>query len=442
MNLVENQHIELKREVVDDLAKEIIAFANVDGGKIYIGVDDDGTIIGIDDPDAVSQKISNIVTESIDKDLKGYISIENEIIEGKNIIVIHIARGADRPYYLKSKGLMPSGVYVRVGTTKKPASDELIKRMIYESMDTSYERTVSENQELTFEYLQKKFKDKKKEFKMNALNFRNKDGMYNFAAFLFSDQNTYDIKCATYEKLSKVIFRDRELCEGSLVECLDKALLYAKYHNMTRGVITSSPARIDQKDYPGDSIREALINGIIHKDYYMNGSTRMEFFDDRVEIMSMGALQKGLSVDDMLDGTTAYKNPIIVRVFHILEYIEHYGTGILRIKEAYENYDNKPEFKVGDSYVRVTLYNTNYYEPVAREEVRTMTNAIIFPAGLTEQEKVVYEYLLKNNSITRKNVEIIVNVKYSRAGEIINGLLNKNIIIKEGNTKKSFYKLK
>ena len=75
------------------------------------------------------------------------------------------------------------------------------------------------------------------------------------------------------------MFRDREICDGSLVECLNKALIYAKYHNMTRGVITSNPARIDQKDYPGDSIREALINGIIHKDYYINGSTRLEFFD-------------------------------------------------------------------------------------------------------------------------------------------------------------------
>ncbi|HAN09586.1 MAG TPA: hypothetical protein DCP90_03120, partial [Clostridiales bacterium] len=71
--------------------------------------------------------------------------------------------------------------------------------------------------ELTFKYIEKKFTEMGKEFRPNALNFKNDDGKYNFAAFLFSDQNTYDIKCATYEGLNKIVFRDREICDGSLV---------------------------------------------------------------------------------------------------------------------------------------------------------------------------------------------------------------------------------
>ncbi|OGO84771.1 MAG: hypothetical protein A2Y24_04685 [Clostridiales bacterium GWE2_32_10] len=343
MKLVETQHIELKREIPTDLASEIIAFANTDGGKIYIGVEDDGTVVGVSDPDDVSQRISNILSYAIEKDLKGYVSIENEIIDGKNVIVIHIARGVDRPYYIKSAGLMPKGVYVRVGTTKKQASDELIKRMIHESMDMSYEGKVSPEQEMTFKYIEKKFAEMEKEFRPNALNFKNDDGKYNFAAFLFSDQNTYDIKCATYEGLNKIVFRDREICDGSLVECLDKALIYAKYHNMTRGVITSNPARIDQKDYPGDSIREALINGIIHKDYYINGSTRLEFFD--------------------------------------------------------------------------------------------------MPTGLTEQEKVIYAYVRKNGSVTRKEVSNILVIGETRAKTLIKQMINMGIIEKSGDNKNTMYKI-
>ncbi|MCT4612080.1 MAG: putative DNA binding domain-containing protein [Clostridia bacterium] len=439
MEFKESEYLELKREVTDDLAKEIIAFANTNGGKIYIGIDDNGKVIGVSKPDLVSQKVSNIITDSIDPDLMSSINIENLRIEGKEIIVIKILEGEDKPYAIRSKGLSSDGVYVRIGTTKKQASRELIRRMIFDSSGISYESIKSREQKLTFNYLEKKFRDKNMDYKFDVLGLKNDDGEYNFAGYLFSDQNTYDLKCATYEGLTKVIFRDREICEGSLLESLDKALLYAKYHNMTRGVITSNPQRIDQQDYPGDSIREALINGVIHKDYYMNGSTRLEFFDDRVEITSMGGLKKGMTKDDMLNGITSYRNPIIMRILHILEYIEHYGTGILRIKEAYDKFDNKPEFDTGKNYVRATLYNTNYYQPVKREETITITNVFDIPKGLTDQEVIIYKYIIEHESITRKEVESLLDVKNTRAKNILKSLMDKQIIVKVGVNKSIKY---
>lgn len=170
----------------DDIAKEIIAFANTDGGKIYIGIDDDGTVIGVIKPDEISQKISNIITDSIEKDLKGYISIENEIIGDKDVIVIHIAKGSDRPYYLKSKGIMPSGVYVRMGTTKKQASDELIKKMIFDSSKITFEKSTSPEQDLTFDYFTKKAKElgiKIDNVKLKNLGLVNVEGKYNLQPY-------------------------------------------------------------------------------------------------------------------------------------------------------------------------------------------------------------------------------------------------------------------
>ena len=126
----ESEIIELKREYTADIRKEIIAFANTNGGTIYIGIDDNGDIVGIDDCDALMLKIGNLVRDSIKPDITAFIRYDNLVEHDKNILKITVQRGTLRPYYIHSKGLKPSGVYVRQGFASVPASDMLIKDMI------------------------------------------------------------------------------------------------------------------------------------------------------------------------------------------------------------------------------------------------------------------------------------------------------------------------
>ena len=89
---------------MDEIKKEIIAFANCDGGKLYIGVQDDGTVVGVDDPDGVSLQISNMVRDAIKPDITMFVHYKTIEENGKDIVAVDIQRGTDRPYYLAKKG--------------------------------------------------------------------------------------------------------------------------------------------------------------------------------------------------------------------------------------------------------------------------------------------------------------------------------------------------
>ena len=111
----ESETVELKAVVISDIKKEIIAFANCDGGKLYIGVNDDGSILGVEDPDSVSLQISNMVRDSIKPDLTMFLHYDTIEEDCKAIVEVEIQRGTDRPYYIARKGMRPEGVYVRQG---------------------------------------------------------------------------------------------------------------------------------------------------------------------------------------------------------------------------------------------------------------------------------------------------------------------------------------
>ena len=100
----ESETVELKEVVVDDIKKEIIAFANCDGGKLYIGVRDDGTVVGLDNPDGTALQISNMVRDAIKPDITMFLHYETVEENEKKIVAIDIQRGTDRPYYIAKKG--------------------------------------------------------------------------------------------------------------------------------------------------------------------------------------------------------------------------------------------------------------------------------------------------------------------------------------------------
>ena len=99
----ESETVELKSVVVDDIKKEIIAFANCEGGKLYIGVQDDGTVIGLDDPDGAALQVSNMVRDAIKPDLTMFLHYETLNEDGKQIVAVDIQQGTERPYYIEKR---------------------------------------------------------------------------------------------------------------------------------------------------------------------------------------------------------------------------------------------------------------------------------------------------------------------------------------------------
>lgn len=188
MNLKESLTLEFKRELTDAIKREIIAFANTQGGELYIGVDDDGTIIGLDNADKVLESVSSMLHDGIQPDILVHTFLEIIELEDKEVVKISIARGARRPYHLKAKGMKPSGVFIRYGTSVTNASEENIRQMIIESDGINYETMRSIQQELTFTEAGAVFNEQNIKFgpeQMRTLGLITDDGYYTNLGLLF-----------------------------------------------------------------------------------------------------------------------------------------------------------------------------------------------------------------------------------------------------------------
>lgn len=195
MKLQESERTEFKSIVVTDIKKEIIAFANCDGGKIYIGIEDDGTVIGVEDSDSVALQVSNMVRDAIKPDLTMFLHYETKEIEQKQVVIIDIQRGTERPYYIAKKGLRPEGVYVRQGYSSVPATDTAIRKMIKETDGDHFEDMRSLDQELTFCETKRIPKEKHHIRTATDENFRNykpRWNLYESCFITFRPMRAYD----------------------------------------------------------------------------------------------------------------------------------------------------------------------------------------------------------------------------------------------------------
>lgn len=212
---LETENIEFKSQVTDDLYKEVIAFANTDGGIIYIGIDDNGNTIGIDNVDKNYTRITNGIRDAIMPDVTMFVKYA---LQDNGVIKITVGEGSYKPYYLKAKGLKSSGVYIRQGTSSAPASPERIRQMIKESDGDTFEEMRSIEQELTFDNISKAFEKYKVEFskeKYRILGITDTSGaLYTNLALILSDQCQHTTKVAVFADESNTEFRDSKEFKG------------------------------------------------------------------------------------------------------------------------------------------------------------------------------------------------------------------------------------
>ncbi len=430
----EDQETELKVELTKDIKKEIVAFANTNNGTIYIGIDDNGKIIGLKQAEKDLEALSGMIREGIKSDLTLYTKIYIERVEDKDIIIVKVSEAPNKPYYLSDKGLKSSGVYLRHGNVSVQANEEVIKRLLIESNSNSFESDISQVQDLHFEYLKNVFKNhniKIDDNKFKTLNIVNLNNEYTNLGLLLSDECPYSIKCAIFNGNNKLEFRDRKEFTGSVLKQVNDTFQYLDLYNKTKGKIVGLE-RIDTKDYPEYALRESLLNAVIHRDYNFTGSILVSLFDDHFEITSLGGLVKGISIEDLYNGVSESRNPNLANIFYRLKYVESFGTGIGRIIESYKEYDKEPLILNTENTFKVTLYNVNYIKE---------NNVKVLPTNLTQEEQII-EYLKKNSKINRLIVESLLDVSKTRANDILNRMINENIIIQTGTGKNIYYRLK
>ena len=423
----ENENIEFKQDYTENIYKEIVAFLNSCSGTIFIGYDDTGNLIGLKNSKSIEEKISNGIMQKIVPECSMFVSINNCSIDDKEYIAINVNKGLN-VYCLKDKGVL-RGTYVRNGSCSMPATEETVKQMIIKNNNLSYETSVSINQKLTFNYIDSAFKEidldiNNQNIKEN-LHLINDKGNYTNLALLLSDQNPFSIKVATYESMEKSNFLDRKEFGRSLLEIYDKTLEYLKLNSATYGLIGDS-VRKDIEEYPEFILREIILNSLIHRDYSTLTSNIINIYKNKgIEFISYGSLYGNITIDDILAGLSTSRNPYLESLFMRLKRVEALGSGVRRVNSFYRKMNLKFSIEALPSSFKVNLPRI------------TLGNLLI-----SDDNKVIIDYLNKHGEITRKIAEKLINKEKTTTATILNSMLEENIIDKVGNGPSTKYILK
>lgn len=435
----ESESVEFKQELTEGIYKEVIAFANTEGGVIYLGVDNEGNVIGVDDVDQIYTRLTNGIRDAIVPDVTMFVRY---VLQEDKTIKIEVREGSYKPYYLKAKGIRPSGVFLRQGTSSVQASQDMIRQMIKMSDGDNFELMRSIEQELTFKEASFVFSKLGVDFsveKFVALGIKNlHDDMFTNLGLLLSDQCKHTTKVAVFSDEDNTEFLDAREFKGSILKQMDECLSYIGLCNHTRATIEGI-TRVEHVDYPGQALREALLNSLIHRDYSYSASTIININASRIEFISIGGLLPGLTIEDIKSGISHSRNRMLAEVFHRLRLIESYGTGIRRIYSLYSKFFNKPEIFNFPNSFKLVLPNMNAEVESNKASSTVSENRSIY---LTSQMNSILEYLREKNEMTEEDVQELLDVKRTRAYLVMKQMHDMGLVDIAGRGDSKRYRIK
>lgn len=442
----ENKNMEFKVELPSSisLAKTAIAFANTGGGKIVIGVNNEGELIGLKpevDVFELQDQVASIIHENCYPNIVPdiYTAAASDVV----LLVIEIYRGSLLPYYLKKKG-KNNGVYIRVGATNRPASIDNIIDLERQRVNLGYDQEINREislSDLDVSPLEKKFAAIGHDFDQNAmLNFKlireESSNLYptNGLLILLGQLPHVRIKCSRFKGLNMDIFLDRKEYEGDLFAQLEQAENFIKNYISLKSEIKGLQ-RVDQYEVPDEAIRESIINAVVHRDYTNPGrDIKIGIYDDIINIVSPGGLPGTLTEDDMLQGRSEIRNRTIARVFKELGFIEQWGSGVRRVISSCQTAGLRtPEFREKGDFVDVCLY---------REQLNKSLNSHSDYLVFNEQEDQILTFMYTNNNrVTTADAQKILSLGERRAREILRGMVQEGKLERVGYTTNSYYRL-
>ena len=399
----ESKNVEFKMELPkksDKYTKSVIAFSNASGGKLIIGVDDKTRkVVGVDEKSVfqIMDSIANAVSDCCEPQIVPDITFQT--IDNKCVVVVEIYPGANRPYYLKSKG-KDTGTYIRVGGTSRLADKVRIKELEMEGANLSWDELTCIGYPVIKEAVSKLCNDIK---------------LYMSEAV--GAEDVKEIKAVSTEQLLN--WKVLKMVEGELLATNAFVLLTSEYFKFSR-------------------IQCALFKGVERDRNYMDNScVQVAVYDDRVEVTSPGMLYGGLTLEEAVSGRSKIRNCAVAEIFSRMEIIEEWGTGIQRIIKRAEEYGlPEPEFlEIGDTF-RVVLYRKTDKKPIKICE--KPINDYKRPIKAVREEAVL-AFVEKNGSITNKEARELLGLAESTVKRFLKEMVIKGLLAEEGEKKARRY---
>lgn len=365
----EDEKTELKRILNDAFEKEVDAFLNTLGGQILIGIEDNGTVCGVENADQVALSIADRIRNNILPSAMGLFTVEIRQEEMRSYLVVTVAGGLERPYYLKKYGMTPNGCYTRIGTQASPMTQNMIDGFFSRRILNTLHNVVSPNQELTFTqlkiYYQEKGYDAAGSYFLKNLDLFTEDGKYNYAAYLMADHNGTSIKIARYRGTEKLDIVERnEFGRCCLIKSALNVLERLNVANTTVVRVGGKAQRKEIRLIDPAALREAVLNAIIHNDYINGAYPVFEIYDDRIEIISSGGLPVGLSEKEFFAGRSLPRNKELMRIFSDMDLCEQLGSGMKKILRIYP----QSVFSVSEHFIDVRFDYAEEAMEILREQ--------------------------------------------------------------------------
>ena len=413
----ESARLEFKESVSSSFLKTVSAFANYRGGSILFGVNDTGEAIGLADPVQACLDIENKINDTIAPQPEYAL----EVHEADATVRLTVEGGRATPYLYKSKA------YKRNDSATIEVDGVELTRLLLAGKNIGFEQLPSQRQNLTFECLAEALKKQLglAQFDndtLKTLGLLSDEAGYNNAASILADSNECPgIDIAQFGDSVNVILR-RVTCEGvSVLSSFDAAMQVFEDCYCYEKVVGARRQSFER--IPKVAFREALANAIVHRTWDVSARIRISMFDDRVEVASPGGLPTGISEDEYLsDRISVRRNPVLANVFYRLGVIETFGTGIFKIKDAYEGCGTRPQFDVRENSITVTL-------PLLKEAL-----------GLSPDQELVYELLGPTRALASSELHAKVDFSRSKLNGILKELIARGLVTTQGAGRSLKYK--
>ena len=466
----ESKNVEYKvtvPEKSEKYMKTVVAFANGRGGRIVFGIDDKTLeIVGMDVDNIYKtmDAITNAISDSCEPAIRPDVALQT--VKDKTVIVVEILPGAQRPYYIKSLGMV-DGTYVRVSGTTRHVEGYMLKELILEGQNRYFDSEICQNMTVSDSEIEEFCKSMKETAIKNTWQDSEKTqikdvtkntliswGLLKEAEGKVYPTNAYAllagkmpqmpvIQCGVFKGTNRAHFVDRREFEGSIQEQMEAAYQYV-LEKINMGMTIMGMYRQDVYELPTDSIRELIANAVAHRSYLEPGNIQVALFDDRLEVTSPGMLLNNVTISKMMEGYSKPRNPAIARAFAYMKIIEKWGTGIPRLFEACEEYGlPKPELIDFDGDFRVNMYRkaesvigVNGVTTQATQATQGTTQA-----ELSEDDKAVLMSIEEDPHITQKEMAAKLDWKIDRVKYYLNKLKRKGIVKRVGTSQNGHWEV-
>lgn len=339
----EGQFVEFKRSVSSSVNREITAFANSGGGRIIVGIDNDGKMVGVSNINSLISRLESIARGC---DPSVPLKIRSHTRNGKELLLVDIPDGADKPYSCAS------GFYLRSGaTTQKMTRDEIVE-FLYSVGQVRWDEKPCMDFCYPDDFDEAAFKYFLDSAGVSSTGMSIEDILVNMGVAKQHDERLIftntgvlffareplrflrhaTVDCVLLAGTDKVDILDRKELKGNLVENVKQAMIFLKMHLPLKYEITGLK-RQEILEIPEEVLREAVLNAVMHRDYHFESANiAVEVYRDRVEISDPGGLPPGMKPED-LGKKSVRRNAMIADFFHRIGAVEKIGSGITRMKE-------------------------------------------------------------------------------------------------------------